>query len=387
MDHIPNNTQNTTGIPYGSNGQNTNNIPNPTPSQIYNSTPTNGMPYYHYGTPQNFFNPQYLEEQRKKLIERRDHEKKLKSMGTNTGIMLLILLSISVFMSLLLTLPTFSELYNNNLTFSSAFAIFYSVISVGGAFFIGSKLFKRSKVLGTIPFNAPNDKTKTVLLTLIGFGGCLLANYITVFIRAFGEGMGIYSSYSALEDPTSTLDIVMIFICSSIIPPLVEEFAMRGVLLQSLRKYGNTFAILASAVMFGVFHGNAVQIPFAFLCGLIIGYAVVATESIWTGVIIHALMNSMSSVSSALIYYFDEYTSNTFFYVGSAVGIVAGIIALILYLIRYKNDQTLKANGEFSDASVGEKLLKFLTSPVMIIAIVIFFIEAISQLSLTPPVS
>ena len=98
-------------------------------------------------------------------------------------------------------------------------------------------------------------------------------------------------------------------------------------------------------------------------------------------------MNSMSSVSSALIYYFDEYTSNTFFYVGSAVGIVAGIIALILYLIRYKNDQTLKANGEFSDASVGEKLLKFLTSPVMIIAIVIFFIEAISQLSLTPPVS
>ncbi len=387
MDYIPDNTPNTTGEPYGNNPQTANTPPQPSPSQIYNSTATNGTPNYHYGAPYNFFNPQYLEEQRKKLIERRHHEKALKSLGTNTGIILLILLGISVLLSYLLILPAFSELYQSNLTFSSAFAVFYSVISVGGSFFIGSKLFKRTKALGTIPFNTPKDKTKAGLLIFVGFGGCLLANYVTVFIRALGEGFGIYSNYTALEDPSSTLDIVMIFICSSIIPPLVEEFAMRGVLLQSLRKYGNTFAILASALMFGIFHGNAVQIPFAFLCGLVIGYAVVATESLWTGVIIHALMNAMSSISSALVYYFDEYTSNTFFFIGSAIGIIAGIVALIIYATRYKTDQTLKSNGEFSEASVGEKLLKFLSSPVMIIAIVIFFIEAISQLSLTPPVS
>ena len=387
MDYIPNNNPNAMGESYGNNPQSVNNTSTPSPSQIYNSTVTNGTPNYHYGAPHNFFNPQYLEEQRKKLIERRQHEKALKSLGANTGIILLILLGISVILSYLLILPTFSKLYDSNLTFSSAFAVFYSVISIGGSFFIGSKLFKRSKALGKIPFNAPKDKTKAGLLILIGFGGCLLANYVTVFLRAFGEGCGIYSDYTALEDPSSTLDIVMIFICSSIIPPLVEEFAMRGVLLQSLRKYGNTFAILASALMFGIFHGNAVQMPFAFLCGLVIGYAVIATESLWTGVIIHALMNGMSAISSALVYYFDEYTSNTFFYVASAVGIVAGILALIFYATRYKNDQTLKSNGEFSEASVGEKLFKFLSSPIMIIAIAIFFIEAISQLSLTPPVS
>ncbi len=388
MEFNPNNNPDTTREPYGVNPH----INNPTqqtqsPSEIYNATVQNGAPNYHYGAPHSLFDTKYLEEQRRKLLERRKHEKQLKTLGTNTGITLLILLAVSVLLSYLLLLPTFSELYEKNLTFSSAFAVFYSVISVGGSFFIGSKLFKKTKASTNINYNPPKDKTKALLLVLAGFGGCLIANYVTVFLRAFAEGMGVYSDYTALDDPQSTLDIVMIFICSSIIPPLVEEFAMRGVLMQNLRKYGNTFAIVASALIFGIFHGNAVQMPFAFLCGLVIGYAVIATESLWTGIIIHALMNAMSGISSALIYYFDEYTSNTFFYVGSVVGIIAGILAFIIYYARYKNDTTLKSQGEFSDATVKEKVFKFLSSPVLVIAIVIFFIEAITQLSLTPPVS
>lgn len=386
MDYIPNNTPNITGEVYGNNQQTANNPSTPTPSQIYNSSVTNGTPNYHYGAPHNFFNPQYIEEQRKKLIERRKHEKKIRSLGTNTGIMLLILLGISFVLSFVLVAPTFSKLYESNLTFASAFGIFYSVISVGGAFFIGSKILKNQKLFRNIPYNSPKDKKKALVLILIGFGGCLLANYITVFLRAFCEGLGIYSNYTALQDPSSTLDVVMIFLGSSLIPPLVEEFALRGVLMQSLRKYGDLFAIVTSAFVFGVFHGNAVQMPFAFLCGLVIGYAVIASESLWTGIIIHALMNGMSAISSGLIYYFDEYVSNTFFYIGSAVGIALGIIGVIIYLTKYKDNGILKNNGSYTDMSSGEKFIKFNTSPVMIIAIILYVLQAITQLTTTPPV-
>ena len=388
MDYTPDNTINTAGQPMGNSNQGNGNFTtpqSPSPAEIYNSNAYSNIPQYHYGAPQNFFNPQYLEEQRKKLLERRHHEKVIKAFGTTTGITLLILLGISFLLSILLITPTFSELYETNLTFSSAFGIFYSVISVGGAFFIGSKILKSQNLLKGIPYNPPKDKTKALLLVLIGFGGCLIANYITVFLRVFGEGLGIYSDYTAMQDPSSTFDVVMIFIGSSIIPPLIEEFALRGVLMQSLRKYGNLFAIVASAFVFGVFHGNAVQMPFAFLCGLVIGYAVVATESLWTGIIIHALMNGMSAISSGLVYYFDEYVSNTFFYVGSAVGITLGIIGIILYLTKYKNDETLKNTGCFSDMTVGEKFIKFNTSPVMIVAIILYVVQAITQLSTTPP--
>ncbi len=388
MDYKPDNFNNPTGQPLGSRPQGDNNTyaqHTPSPSEIYNTTALGNAPQYHYGAPQTFFNPQYLEEQRKKLIERRHHEKTIKSLGTNTGLTLLLVLAFSYALSFMLVIPTFYKLYETNLTFAGAFGIFYSAISVGAAFFIGSKFFKRTNSLGSIPFNAPKDKTKTLLLVLIGFGGCLVANYVTVLLRVFGEGMGIYSDYTALQDPSSTLDVMMIFIGSAIVPPLFEEFALRGVLMQSLRKYGDAFAIVTSAFVFGVFHGNAVQMPFAFLCGLVIGYAVIATESLWTGVIIHGLMNAMSAVSSALVYYFDEYVSNTFFYIGSAVGIAFGILALIIYLNRYKSNELRKNISADNEFPLIEKFVKFNSSPIMIIAIILYIIQAVSQLSTTPP--
>lgn len=385
MDYRPDNNSGFNSQSYGGYVQNNPNPQNtPSPAEIYNASVNASAPQYHYGLPQGFLDPNYIEKQRQQMLEHRKHEKKLRLLGTNTGITLLIVLIFSFVFSLSFYLPTISHLYETNLAFASAFGVFYSAISVGLAFLIGSKLFKRSKALKKTPYNLPKNKSKALLLVLIGFGGCLVANYITVFIRAFMEGMGLYSSYTALQDPSSTFDVVMIFIGSAIVPPLFEEFAIRGVLMQSLRKYGDAFAIITSAFVFGVFHGNAVQIPFAFLCGLVIGYAVIATESLWTGILIHGLMNAMSAVSSGLIYYFDEYTSNTFFYIASAAGIILGLGALLIYLKRYKFGEALKDSSPVNTLSLGEKFLKFNTSPIMIIAIIIYIINAISQLTTTP---
>lgn len=388
MDYTPDNTQISAGQEAGNMPQ-ANSFPSqpqaPSPAQIYNASYNANGPQYHYGMHQGFFDPHYIEQQRQKMMERTNHEKKLRILGTNTGITLLIVLAFSFIFSLSLYLPSLYELYETNLTFASAFGIFYSAVSVGLAFFVGSLIFKRSKDFKKTPYNLPKDKIKALLLVFIGFGGCLVANYVTVFFRVFMEGMGIYSDYTALQDPSSTLDVVMIFIGSAIVPPLFEEFAIRGVLMQSLRKYGDAFAIIASAFVFGVFHGNIVQIPFAFLCGLFIGYAVIATESLWTGVIIHGLMNAMSAISSGIIYYIDEYTSNNFFYVASAAGIILGVLALIVYLTRYKFKETLNDTESFNSLSLGERFVKFNTSPVMIVAIIIYVINAITQLTTTPP--
>ncbi|MGN1315825.1 MAG: lysostaphin resistance A-like protein [Acutalibacteraceae bacterium] len=355
----------------------------PSPSEIYNATAPGNAPQYHYGTNQSFFNPQYLEEHRQKMILRKHTEKQIRTLGTNTGITLLFVLAFSYVLSFFLILSNLRFLYNTDATFAGAFGIFYSAISVGGAFLIGSKLFKRSEPQISIPYNPPKDKTKSLLLIFMGFGGCLIANYITSFLRLLAEGIGIYSDYTALEEPSSLLDVIIIFIGSAIVPPLFEEFALRGVLMQNLRKHGDAFAIIASAFVFGLFHGNAVQMPFAFLCGLIIGYAVIATESLWTGIIIHGLINAMSAISSALLYYFDEYVSNTFFYIASVVGIAVGIIALLIYSARYKNYKLSNPDKNSVGLSLGEKFSKFISSPVMILVIIIYFIEAISQLTAT----
>lgn len=73
---------------------------------------------------------------------------------------------------------------------------------------------------------------------------------------------------------------------------------MRGVVMQPLRKYGDWFAILTSAFVFALMHGNLVQAPFAFIAGIGLGYAVIASGSLWTGILIHLLNNSISVIQT-----------------------------------------------------------------------------------------
>lgn len=353
------------------------------PSYIYNNQ-SGSDPQYHYGMPRNnFVNDRYLEEQRRRMLERRHHEKKLRSEGNKIGIALSLLLVLSLIFSFGLILPNFSKLYSSSVAFQSAYGIIYSVFTVGLSFFAVSKIFGNNKVNVEHIYSAPADTTKSILIILMCFGGCNIANYITSIIRVIGESIGIYSTYTAAQSPKSTLDVILMFLSTAVIPPLIEEFALRGVALQNLKKYGNSFAIIASAFTFAILHGNAVQIPFAFMCGLLLGYAVLATDSIWVSIIIHALVNFMSCLYSALTYYTTETVATTVYNIFTIGGIILGVLAFALYLIRYKNDATLKNKGAAPDMPLKTKFGKFISSPVMIATTIIFAIEAIATLSLS----
>ena len=92
----------------------------------------------------------------------------------------------------------------------------------------------------------------------------------------------------------------MIAIVFAIVPALCEEWFFRGMLLRTLLGRGKSvaLAIVLSAVLFGAFHtiSNSViaidrLIPTT-LVGLILGYLAYKSDSIWPGVILHAIHNS-----------------------------------------------------------------------------------------------
>jgi membrane protease YdiL (CAAX protease family) len=190
-------------------------------------------------------------------------------------------------------------------------------------------------------------------------------------------------AFSSGEEPqvNTVVDIVALFVGTALVPPLIEEFAMRNVVMQPLRKYGNLFAIIASALVFGIFHGTPTQIPFAILCGLFLGYAVIATESIWTGVIIHSIVNGLSCCYYAIRYFTDEETADSiysFICLGLAV---LGFVALLIYISRYKDDfnRIISKNG-LEEYSLKQKISKFIFAPVMFIAVIVFLLQAISMI-------
>ena len=77
--------------------------------------------------------------------------------------------------------------------------------------------------------------------------------------------------------------------------PVFEELICRGVVLSSLRaRYGVVTAWLVSSLFFGVLHGQPAQVIGASVIGLILGYVYLATDSMWSVMILHALNNAVA---------------------------------------------------------------------------------------------
>lgn len=359
----------------------------PSPSAIYDNTRMGNTPQYHYDDPMfgNIMDNRYYQEHQQKLRKRRENEKKIKGIGNLSGLVILACFIVASAFSTLLLIPKISEIYKSGLSGEAIINLFYSVTVVGGTFFVFGKALKlitykntkKPKYNTNVNLNAPKDPFKAVLLVLISFGGCMIANFFSSLIISLFEMFGVSSGYSSVQNPDSITDILLMFIGTALIPPLIEEYAMRGVLLSALRKYGNVFAIVTSAYIFGIFHGNFSQIPFAFICGLFFAYSVIATDSLWTGIIIHALNNSLSCISSILIKSYGDDVATVFYYICSVSGVVLGILALIVYLKRYKNDGVLKFEGDAKELPVKVKIAKFLKSPAMIVATAVYFLQAV----------
>lgn len=82
-----------------------------------------------------------------------------------------------------------------------------------------------------------------------------------------------------------------------VLAPIFEELLCRGVVLGSIRaRYGVTAALLGSALFFGVLHIQPAQVINASAIGLILGYVYLATESMWSVMILHALNNAVAYV-------------------------------------------------------------------------------------------
>ena len=82
-----------------------------------------------------------------------------------------------------------------------------------------------------------------------------------------------------------------------ILAPVCEEVVFRGAILGGLKKEGNVFkAILASGLLFGLLHMNINQASYAFVIGILLGFLVEATGSIFSSILFHVLVNSTNAI-------------------------------------------------------------------------------------------
>lgn len=74
--------------------------------------------------------------------------------------------------------------------------------------------------------------------------------------------------------------------------PIAEELIFRWLFFRKLCTYVRAeSALIASSLVFGLYHGNAVQFIYAFIFGLILGYVYRRFENVLSAVFIHSAAN------------------------------------------------------------------------------------------------
>ena len=98
-----------------------------------------------------------------------------------------------------------------------------------------------------------------------------------------------------LHGSDSFSGLVLVLLAMALSPALCEEVLFRGALLSGLgQRMRPMTAVLTVAVLFGAFHLSIYRFAPTALLGLAITYAVWRTGSLWIGVIIHFINNSLA---------------------------------------------------------------------------------------------
>lgn len=141
------------------------------------------------------------------------------------------------------------------------------------------------------------------------------------------------------------------FISLAIMAPLVEELLFRGAIEGHFLHRGMRpkYAILVSALIFGIIHLNPMQIPFAFFIGLIFGWLYWRTGSVIPGMIGHFLNNTVAS----LVMLFStpeemEQTTADYLGVGPAYALFALAVIVFIGMFFYLN-KSLPAAPEYAE--------------------------------------
>lgn len=110
-----------------------------------------------------------------------------------------------------------------------------------------------------------------------------------ILLNPFG-----YTLSRSVENATSVSSSLSLFLYSALTAPIGEELIFRGFIMKKLLPYGKGFAILISAVLFGILHSNYVQGIYAVSIGLVLGYVAVEYSLKWS-VVMHILNNMVFS--------------------------------------------------------------------------------------------
>lgn len=143
-----------------------------------------------------------------------------------------------------------------------------------------------------------------ILLLILGISLQLLTTCILRLIDTYRPEL--LTSYHERVQRSFSIDNGIVRICTvTLLAPIAEEFAFRGVALKLSAsafhtKHAALWAILFTAFCFGCYHGNVVQFCYSVPAGIILGCLAIWSGSLIPGMILHMILNASSYVIGSI---------------------------------------------------------------------------------------
>ena len=274
----------------------------------------------------------------------------------------------------------------NTPTFSYGMLIFTSILSVLVPFLI---IAKSLKIKGNeILPNERLEKADIFWYTCLGTGLCMVANVITNFIVTILSSYGINLTQSEESEPKTLVSSFLFFVSIAVVPAIVEEIAMRGVVLHAMVRYGKVFAIVSSAFVFGILHGNLIQAPFAFMVGIVLGFITIKTNSIIPAMLIHFCNNGLSAIATISGAFATEKVTNIVYYSFFLMWLILAVAAVPVLARRnwgVKKNETVLNDVKYTNPylmSTSKKIGTFFSTVPMIISLIILIVLTAGTVSI-----
>ena len=149
--------------------------------------------------------------------------------------------------------------------------------------FIKGKV-QKEKYVSTI---SKNDVSKYVLY------GCTFNLAITLIINLIPQSF--MDKYNMSVGLATTGNLFLMIVATGIMGPVAEEITFRHFILQPNRRVGEKYAIIVSAISFGIMHGNIIQGTYTFILGLLFAREDIKENNLLPSIVMHITIN-MSSV-------------------------------------------------------------------------------------------
>ena len=267
--------------------------------------------------------------------------------------------------------------------------IFISVFSafVPGLFYF---LISRRNISDTIKTSYVRQKELWAIV-FVGMAVAMVANTASEMIQTNFSFFGLQNTLDMTSKANTPLEIVLYIISTAVVPAFAEEFAFRGILMGTLRKFGDAFAIIASAIVFGAMHGNIVQVPFAFILGLVFAYVDCKTNSILPSIIIHFINNFYAVMLDDLqnTGVVSDRVFMMIYFILIAVFCILGLVSFFLIIRKDKNylrisDKSIQAyvNEPTILLTLKEKIKAFFINPGTLFVMILFSIETVINIGL-----